>query len=172
MVSKGKRDRFAEVVLPHLDDAYALACWLTGNRIDAEDIVQEACLRAFNGLDLYAGGNARAWLLAITRNAAFSWLARNRPKTLVPSGDIEADAPADPAGTPEDALIAKADTAALETAIAGLPPLFRETLVLRDINGLAYREIAEVIGAPIGTVMSRLARARALLISALGKEAP
>ena len=95
--------------MPHLDDAYALARWLTGNSADAEDIVQEACLRALRGLDRYAGGNARAWLLAITRNTTFTWLARNRPKTLVTTEDIEALAPADGAATPEEALIAKAD---------------------------------------------------------------
>ena len=155
--------------MPHLDDAYTLARWLSGNGADAEDIVQEACLRALRGLDRYAGGNARAWLLAITRNTTFTWLARNRPKTLVITEDIEALAPADGAATPEDALIAKAGAAELELAIAALPPPFKETLVLRDINGLSYRDIAEITGAPVGTVMSRLARARGFLITALGR---
>jgi RNA polymerase sigma factor (sigma-70 family) len=161
-------EHFAAVVMPHLDDAYALARWLSGNSADAEDIVQEACLRALRGLDRYAGGNARAWLLAITRNTTFTWLARNRPKTLVITEDIEALAPADGA-TPEEALIAKASAAAIELAIAALPPPFKETLVLRDINGLSYRDIAEITGAPLGTVMSRLARARGLLMAALGR---
>jgi RNA polymerase sigma-70 factor (ECF subfamily) len=154
--------------MPHLDDAYALARWLSGNSADAEDIVQEACLRALRGLDRYSGGNARAWLLAITRNTTFTWLARNRPKTLMITEDIEALAPADGA-TPEEALIAKARAAAIELAIGALPPPFKETLVLRDINGLSYREIAEITGAPVGTVMSRLARARGLLMAALGR---
>jgi RNA polymerase sigma factor (sigma-70 family) len=162
-------EQFTAVVMPHLDDAYALARWLSGNSADAEDIVQEACLRALRGLDRYAGGNARAWLLAITRNTTFTWLARNRPKTLVITEDIEALAPADGAATPEDALIAKAGAAELELAIAALPPPFKETLVLRDINGLSYRDIAEITGAPLGTVMSRLARARGFLIAALGR---
>jgi RNA polymerase sigma factor (sigma-70 family) len=161
-------EHFTAVVMPHLDDAFALARWLTGNSADAEDIVQEACLRALRGLDRYAGGNARAWLLAITRNTAFTWLARNRPKTLVITEDIEALAPADGA-TPEEALIAKASAAAIELAIAALPPPFKETLVLRDINGFSYRDIAEITGAPVGTVMSRLARARGLLMAALGR---
>jgi RNA polymerase sigma-70 factor (ECF subfamily) len=161
-------EQFTTVVMPHLDDAYALARWLSGNGTDAEDIVQEACLRALRGLDRYAGGNARAWLLAITRNTTFTWLARNRPKTLVITEDIEALAPADGA-TPEEALIAKAGAAELELAIAALPPPFKETLVLRDINGLSYRDIAEITGAPLGTVMSRLARARGFLITALGR---
>jgi RNA polymerase sigma-70 factor (ECF subfamily) len=162
-------DRFAEVIMPHLDDAYGLARWLTGNSTDAEDIVQEACLRALKGLESYAGGNARAWLLAIVRNTAFTWLARNRPKALIASENIEAEPVADETATPEEALIAKADAAALEAAISDLRPPFKEVLVLRDINGCSYREIAEITGAPIGTVMSRLARARSLLIAALGR---
>jgi RNA polymerase sigma factor (sigma-70 family) len=161
-------EQFTTVVMPHLDDAYALARWLSGNGADAEDIVQEACLRALRGLDRYAGGNARAWLLAITRNTTFTWLARNRPKTLVITEDIEAQAPAVGA-TPEEALIAKAGAAAIELAIGALPPPFKETLVLRDINGLSYRDIAEITGVPLGTVMSRLARARGLLMAALGR---
>ncbi len=161
-------EHFAVLVLPHLDDAYALARWLTGNSADAEDIVQEACVRALRGLDRYSGGNARAWLLTITRNTAFTWMARNRPKALLVTEDIEALAPADDAATPEEALIEKADAAAIERVIGALPPPFKETLVLRDINGLSYREIAEITNVPVGTVMSRLARARGLLMAALG----
>ncbi len=168
MTKYPSHENFAAVVLPYLDDAYALARWLSGSSADAEDIVQEACLRALRGLDRYAGGSARAWFLAITRNTTFTWLARNRPKALLITEDIETLTPADGA-TPEKALIAKADAAAIELAIAALPPPFRETLVLRDINGLSYREIAEITGVPLGTVMSRLARARSLLMSALGR---
>jgi RNA polymerase sigma factor (sigma-70 family) len=161
-------EHFAAVVMPHLDDAYALARWLTGSSTDAEDVVQEACLHALRGIDGYSGGNARAWLLAITRNTAFTWLARNRPKALIVTDDIEALAPLDGAPTPEEALIAKADATAIEQAIGALPPPFKETIVLRDINGLNYREIAEITAVPIGTVMSRLARGRGLLMAALG----
>ncbi len=168
LTKTSSNEQFAAVVMPHLDDAYALARWLTGNGTDAEDIVQEASLRALRGLDRYAGGNARAWFLAITRNTAFTWLARNRPKALVATDDIEALAAADGAETPEEALIAKASTAELELAIGALPPPFKETLVMRDITGLSYREIAEITGAPLGTVMSRLARARGLLMASLG----
>jgi RNA polymerase sigma-70 factor (ECF subfamily) len=174
------RARFASVVLPHLGDAYALARWLTGNRTDAEDVVQEACLRAFRGINGFAGGNARAWLLTITRHAAYSWLGKNRSAALVVTDDLEAverselarGAPIEPAPTPEAALIAKTDAARLEAAIATLPLPFRETLVLRDVQGLDYREIAEVTKVPIGTVMSRLARARARLIADVGNDAP
>jgi RNA polymerase sigma-70 factor, ECF subfamily len=174
------RARFASVVLPHLADAYALARWLTGDRTDAEDVVQEACLRAFRGIGSYAGGNARAWVLTITRHAAYSWLGKNRSAALLVVDDLEAVERAelshgvamDQLPTPEAALIAKTDTARLEAAIAALPLPFRETLVLRDVQGLDYREIAEVTKVPIGTVMSRLARARRRLIAAIGSDAP
>lgn len=174
--SKSSAERFGEVVLPHLADALALARWLTGNVDDAEDVVQDACLRAYSGIGTYAGGNARAWLLTIVRNAAYSWLAKNRPRSLVVVGDLadldeltgNQDTDAGSRDGPEAALIAKADTAALEAAVSDLPHPFREVLVLRDINGLSYREIATMLGVPLGTVMSRLSRARGLLISELG----
>jgi RNA polymerase sigma factor (sigma-70 family) len=165
--------RFKNVVLPHLDDAYGLARWLTGNRTDAEDVVQEACLRAFHGIGSFSNGNSRAWLLTIVRNAAYSWLLKNRPAAVVMVEDIEGVELARPSDldieTPETALIAKTDARLLEAAIAALPAPFRETLVLRDVHGLSYREIAEVIGAPAGTVMSRLARARCALIAIMTK---
>ena len=172
------RARFASVVLPHLADAYALARWLTGSRADAEDVVQEACLRAFRGIGGFAGLNARAWLLTIVRHAAYTWLGKNRSAALVMVDDLEAVEQREAARgsrngetspeTPEEALIAKAEAAQLEAAIAGLPVPFRETLVLRDIQGLDYREIADVTKVPIGTVMSRLARARQRLIARIG----
>jgi RNA polymerase sigma-70 factor, ECF subfamily len=166
--------RFREVVLPHLDDALSLARWLTGSFTDAEDVVQDACVRALSALETQAVANSRAWLLAIVRNTTFTWLGKNRPKALVVTDDdrvfeegrsrmIE-----EPEPTPEAALIAKADAALLHGAIAALPTAFRETLVLREITGLSYREIAEVTNSPIGTVMSRLARARDLLLQRIG----
>jgi RNA polymerase sigma factor (sigma-70 family) len=169
-----RRRLFDEVVLPHLDDAYAFARWLTGSPTDAEDVVQEACLRALNGVTGFAGGSKRAWLIAIVRNTAFTWLARNRPKGLVLTDDLEAAESASSVlpdvATPEAEIIARADRAMLQAAIADLPAPFREVLVLREFNDLSYREIAEAAGIPIGTVMSRLARARALLIERIGKE--
>ncbi len=172
--------RFANVVLPHLDDAYALARWVMGNRADAEDVVQEACLRALRGISGYSGGNGRAWTLAIVRNAAYDWLRKNRPAAIVPVDDLESAerlSPRDHAAAaqpvdPETALIARADELRLQAAIEELPTVFRETLVLRDVQGLGYREIAEITGVPIGTVMSRLARARERLIETLGAEKP
>lgn len=163
---------FAEMVLPHLDDALALARWLTGNATDAQDVAQEACLRAFKALDNGPADNPRAWLLSITRNAAFTWLARNRPKSLVLTAEPETEelmSNAEQQETPEEAVIAAADATRIEQAIAALPQIFRETIVMREINGLTYREIAEITGAPIGTVMSRLARARSQLIAALAE---
>jgi RNA polymerase sigma-70 factor, ECF subfamily len=176
--SEDDRARFSSVVLPHLADAYALARWLTGDRADAEDVVQEACLRAFRGIGGFAGINARAWLLTIVRHAAYTWLGKNRSPSLLVVHDLEAveQQQAGPAPfehgpqTPEAALIAKADAQRLEAAIAELPVPFRETLVLRDVQGLDYREIAEVTKVPIGTVMSRLARARRRLIARIAAD--
>jgi RNA polymerase sigma factor (sigma-70 family) len=175
VTSDTARRRFTQQVLPHLDDAYSLARWLTGNATDAEDVVQESCLRALKALDGGLVESPRAWLLAITRNTAFSWLAKNRPHAVVLSGGEEEVRAQQIASqeerppTPEEALIAKADRQSVAAAIQALPLLFKETLVMREINGLSYREIAEATGAPIGTVMSRLARARALMLATLGQ---
>jgi RNA polymerase sigma-70 factor (ECF subfamily) len=181
-VSGEDKTRFANVVMPHLTDAYSLARWITGDRADAEDVVQEASLRAYRAIGDFAGTNARAWVLTIVRRTAFTWLAKNRRGGLVAVEDLEAvereqslpgkaGAQANPA-TPETELIAKADAARLEAAIAALPPAFRETLVLRDVQGLDYREIAAVTGVPVGTVMSRLARARRRLMETIGTSEP
>ena len=165
--------RFANVVMPHIDDAYRLARWLTGNSNDAEDMVQDASLRAFRAIRGFAGGSARAWVLSIVRNSAYSWLRKNRPAAVVTVDDLKAVElaqanPGDPdAPTPEATLLAKVDAEQLRAAIAGLPAPFRETLVLRDIEGLDYREIAQATEVPIGTVMSRLARARSRLAATL-----
>ncbi len=165
--------RFRSIVMPHIDEAYRLARWLTGNRTDAEDVVQDASLRAFRAIREFAGGNPRSWLLSIVRNTAYSWLRKNRPATVVTVEDLEAvelqqTNPGEPnSETPEAALIAKVDTEQLRAAIEALPTPFRETLVLRDIEGLDYREIAETTEVPIGTVMSRLARARRRLMATI-----
>jgi RNA polymerase sigma factor (sigma-70 family) len=165
--------RFARIVTPHLDDAFALARWLARDRADADDILQDACVRAFRAIGGFAGGNARAWVLAIVRNTAFTWLKQNRGQGFVglddlsPGERLQAEQGGNgsrPGPTPEAELIASADAQKLERLIAALPIEFRETLVLRDIHGLNYREIAEIIGTPLGTVMSRLARARHRLI--------
>jgi len=168
---------FQALVLPYLADAYALAGWLAGNRTDAEDIVQEACLRAFQGFGAFANGSPRAWLLTIVRNTAYSWLSKNRSSDLRLVDDLVSVEQKQAARrgcrgsvTPETELIAKADATQLEAAIAELPLSFRETLVLRDLQGLDYREIAEVTRVPVGTVMSRLARARQRLVAAVATD--
>jgi RNA polymerase sigma factor (sigma-70 family) len=169
--------RFAQLVLPYLGDAYSLARWITGNRTDAEDVVQDASLRAFRAIGSIADGGSRAWVLTIVRNTAYTWLRKNRPAAVTMVEDLEAveaaraDAGAPDGETPETALIAKADAASLEAAIAALPVAYRETLILRDVQGLGYREIAEVTGVPIGTVMSRLARGRNRVIKIIGRNA-
>jgi len=170
--SEEARRRFRETALPHLDDAYALARWLAG-AADAEDIVQEACLKALQALERTSVEQPRAWLLKIVRNTAYSWLARNRSSAVVLAGGAEdaetqASGLAPTAPSPEAALIEAADRASVANAIEGLPLPFKEALVMREVNGLSYREISEALGVPVGTVMSRLARARALLVAKLG----
>jgi RNA polymerase sigma-70 factor, ECF subfamily len=169
--------RFARLVLPHLGDAYSLARWITGNRADAEDVVQDACLRAFRAVGSIGDGSARPWVLTIVRNTAYTWLRKNRPSAVLVVEDLEdvetANAnPGDPdSETPETALIAKADAASLQAAIMALPTAYRETMILRDVQGLSYREIGEVTGVAIGTVMSRLARGRNRVIETIGRTA-
>ena len=182
MSGENDKARFKSVVMPHLADAHALARWLTGDQADADDVVQEASLRAFRAIGSFAGGNARAWLLTIVRHTAYSWLGKNRRPLIVAVDDLAAvevaqaargtDFGETNATTPEAELIAKADAAQLEAAITALPAQFRETLVLRDIQGLDYREIARVTEVPVGTVMSRLARARRRLIEMIGTKDP
>jgi RNA polymerase sigma-70 factor (ECF subfamily) len=168
--------RFREIVPPLLDDAYSLAKWLSQSPTDAEDIVQDAALRALQALFTVSVDRPKPWFLAIVRNAAMTFITRNRPKTVAYAGDM-ADLDAldlrerdDAAPDPEQALIATEDGERLRQAIAALPTPFLETLVMRDLNGLSYREIAEATETPVGTVMSRLARARAMLAKTLRAE--
>ncbi|HSU98506.1 MAG TPA: sigma-70 family RNA polymerase sigma factor [Roseiarcus sp.] len=169
--------RFRDSVLPWLDDAYSLAKWLSHSPTDAEDIVQDAALRALQALATVSVDRPKPWFLAIVRNAAMTFMARNRRKTVAYAGDsadLDAIDPRegdDAAPNPEQELIALEDGERLRNAIASLPSPFLETLVMRDINGLSYREIAEATETPVGTVMSRLARARALLAKVLRTEA-
>jgi RNA polymerase sigma factor (sigma-70 family) len=175
--NKDERTAFDEVFLPHLPEAYRLAQWLTGSASDAEDIVQEAALRAFRGIKNFGAVNARAWSLTIVRNTAFSWLAKNRSKKVVYMNDLSAAEQHEleyeglhgtRIETPEEIALFKADAEEVQIALAQLPAQFREVIVLREINQMNYRDIAEITNAPIGTVMSRLSRGRQLLIALLG----
>jgi RNA polymerase sigma-70 factor (ECF subfamily) len=167
--------RFRAIVPPLLDDAYSLAKWLCRNADDAEDIVQEAAVRALKALESTSVDRPKPWFLAIVRNAAITWMARNRRRDLAFAGDLgdlEALTPADADGAPdpEATLIAVEDGARLRRAIEALPPPLLEILVMRDVNGLSYRDIAEAAGLPMGTVMSRLARARGALARSMKAE--
>lgn len=169
--------RFEAAVLPHLDAAYNLARWLLRDEQSAQDVVQEAYLRAFRFFDGFRGGEARPWLLGIVRNTCFTWLGQSGRDHVEfdearDSGALDArDELA--ANDPLHLLARKLERAQVNAAIAALPPLFREVLILREMEELSYDEIAQVAGIPLGTVMSRLSRARALLRAALtstGKE--
>ena len=162
--------RFCALVLLHLDAAYNLARWLTRSDADAEDVVQESCVRALRYLDSLRGDQARPWLLTIVRHTAYSWLRRNRPAEVVALDDIDEaarDGVAPAADEPLAAALRNADRAQINRAIAALPITFREVLVMRELEDLSYRDIASVAGIPIGTVMSRLVRARGLMQQAL-----
>ena len=168
IAERRRRSRFEKVVLPHLDAAYALARWLTRNDADAADVVQEAVLRAYRYFDTYREGDAKSWLLRIVRRTCYSWLERNRPADVVP---LEAEAGEEDGGTAalqtggstEALLQSRSDLRRLDALVEALPAPLREVIVLRELNDLGYREIAEVTGVPIGTVMSRLHRARSAL---------
>ena len=154
---------FEQTVLPHLDAAYNLARWLTGNDHDAQDVAQEASLRAFRFFGTFRGENARAWLLTIVRNTFYTWLRKNRPPENTVEISDEALVAEDVLANVEAVSPRFADADAVRQAIAELPVEFREIVILRELEGFSYKEIAELAEVPIGTVMSRLARARKLL---------
>jgi len=172
VVEEAGQKRFDEVAMPHLDAAYNLARWLTRSDVDARDVVQEAYLRAFRFFGGYRGGDARSWVLKIVRRTCFTWMAANRAIETVAASEAEIEE--ERGGTaveaallrsggeadPETLLLQRLDTQLLDRLIERLPPLYREIVVLREIEELSYREIAEILELPIGTVMSRLARAR------------
>jgi len=160
-----ERLRFEQLVLPHVDAAFNLARWLLRGRTDAEDVAQEALLRACRFIRGFHGGDARAWLLQIVRNTCYTWLEKNRPMELSMEFDEEIHLQA--CATPETLAIARDDRERLIIALETLPPRFREVLVLRELEGCSYKEIAAITSLPIGTVMSSLSRARRQLHSAL-----
>ena len=161
--------RFEQVVLPHLDSAYNLARWLTGNEHDAEDVVQDAYLRAVKFFDSFRGGDARPWLIAIVRRACYDWLARNRSHQSLTVYDEELHSDPGNSLDPAQLVLKQEDQEMLRQAVSELPVEFREVLVLRELEGLSYKEIAAVTNLPPGTIMSRLARARERLRHGLVK---
>ena len=167
--SPEEAERFRRLFLPHLNDAYGFARFLCRNPTTAEDIVQEAYLRAFRSFSSYQGGDPKAWLFSIVRSSLLSLARRDRAWTNANAREAQERSGEESFETPsaEDGLIRSADVEELRRAVEDLPDPFRETLVLRELQELSYREIAELTGVPMGTVMSRLARARGLLTSAL-----
>lgn len=161
MLEKSRRPDFEQTVLPHLDAAHNLARWLVRSPADAEDVVQEAYLRAMRFFDGFRGGDSRAWVLKIVRNTCYSWLKRNRPAELADEFDETVHSRESPREGIEAKLVARAESERVRIALEALPTAFREVLVLREIEGLSYREISDVAG--VGTVMSSLSRARVRL---------
>lgn len=157
------RERFESEIVPHLDSAYTLARWLTGSPADAEDAVQEAFLRALRFFEGYRGENPRAWLLAIVRNTCMTLWQKRRPEWEAEEFVEELHTPEPEATEAEGRLLREEGSRAVAEALEALSPVFREVLVLREIEGCSYKEIGAVAGIPVGTVMSRLARARRLL---------
>lgn len=155
-----KLARFEQSIMPHMNAAYNLARWLSSNDSDAQDVVQETYLRAFKFFGGFRGGDSRAWLLRIVRNAFYDWLKHNRREETGTAFEEEVEHAADASATPDALLLEKADHELLHKTIAELPLEFREILVLRELEGFSYKEISEIAGIPLGTVMSRLARAR------------
>jgi RNA polymerase sigma-70 factor (ECF subfamily) len=167
--------RFEALVLPHLDAAHNLARWLTRNPADAEDVAQDACARALKYIGASQGNDARAWFLTIVRHAFYDWCKHNRPAEIAHDDGTAIEMAVDDAAIdPERAALRSADSRMLADAVAELPLAYREVLVLREMEEMSYKEIARIADIPIGTVMSRLARARSLLqrsplMSVIGK---
>ena len=169
MLEQSSRARFEQTILVHLGAAYNLARWLTRDDHDAEDVVQEACLRAFRFFDGYHGGNSRAWLLTIVRHTCYTWLQNNRAHELIAFDEMLDNA--DPRAGPEEIMLQSVDQSTLRKALEALPVEFREVIILRELEELSYKEIAAIAGVPLGTVMSRLARARKRLQANLSQPA-
>ena len=160
MEEKDKTARFEQTVLPYMDAAYNLARWLTRNEQDAQDMVQEAYLRAFKFFNAFRGVDGRAWLLTIVRNTCYTWLHQNRAHEITTMFDEEIHSVDSDTSNPATLALRSADHQLLREALDELPVEFREVVVLRDLEGFSYKEIAGIANIPAGTVMSRLARAR------------
>ena len=169
-VEQGKHELFESTVLPYLNSPYNLARWLTPNKHDAEDIVQEAFLRALRSFDTFTvGRDARAWLLTIVRNCCRTWHRQNRPHEMATEWDVESQ-PAEATWSDPEALLMKhANSELIRQAMEQLPFEYREILILRELEELSYKEVAQIIEVPLGTVMSRLSRARKELYTRLSQ---
>jgi RNA polymerase sigma-70 factor (ECF subfamily) len=167
MLENNDLPNFDQAVMPHLDAAYNLARWLTRNEHDAQDVVQEACLRAFQFFDGFRGGDARAWLMKIVRNTCYTWLRANRPLQEATEFDENLFPPDAHAFNPEEVVLQNDRGTLLRKALEKLPRNSREVLILRELEGMSYREIADITGMPAGTVMSSLSRARGRLREAV-----
>jgi RNA polymerase sigma-70 factor (ECF subfamily) len=167
LTGHNQRERFERAMLPHLDAAYNLARWLTGNAHDAEDAVQDACVRALSFFDSFRGEDGRAWLLTIVRNTCYDWMRKNRRSAVLAVDQEELEAAPDASPSPEAEQLRKADGVWLQAGLEALPAEYREALVLRELEGMSYRQIAQITGTPMGTVMSRLARGRKRLETVL-----
>jgi len=160
MFEHNRLPNFEQAVLPHLDAAYNLARWLMRNEQDAQDVTQEAFLRAFRFFSGFRGGDARAWLLKIVRNTCYTWLHANRPLQNAAEFDENVFPPDSHAPNPEEVVLQNDSDTLVRKALAMLPPNSREVLILRELEGMSYNEIADITGVPLGTVMSSLSRAR------------
>jgi len=163
------RVRFEQLVLPHLNATFNLAVWILSSRTDAEDVTQDAMLRVFRFFESFYGGDVRAWLLQIVRNTCYTWLEKNRRMKTADQFDEELRI--ESSATPESIAIAGDARERLTRALETLPPRFREVIVLRELEGCSYKEIARITSIPMGTVMSSLSRPRRQLHSALAKSA-
>jgi RNA polymerase sigma factor (sigma-70 family) len=171
-MSQEKLRRFEEQVSPHLKSAYNLAKWLTRSHEDAEDIVQESFLRAFSAFESLRGEDAKPWLLTIVRNTSMTWLKRNRNAGATIGLEETLENPIEGSPDPEERLLISCDRQHVRQALEQLPPEFRETIVLREMEGLSYKEISAAVGVPLGTVMSRLSRGRDWLKRILSTPTP
>jgi RNA polymerase sigma-70 factor (ECF subfamily) len=161
VIKESEEEYFARVMIPYLDAAYNLARWMTRNEHDAEDVVQEAYLRAFAALDGFrSDGNGRSWILAIVRNTCLTWLQRNRPKEVIPTSDENLDRTTDDCPDPQQMLLLASHREMFHKALEELPWHYREIVILREMEDLPYKAIAQIAGIPVGTVILRLARAR------------
>lgn len=167
MIEQNKPPSFEEAVLPHLDAAYNLARWLTRNDQDAQDATQEACLRAFRFFPSFHGSDARPWFMKIVRNACYTWLRTNRPLQQAAEFDENIFPPDSCVPNPEEIVVQDDGGTLVRKALEKLPPNFREVLILRELEGMSYRDIAHITGVPAGTVMSSLSRGRDRLRQAL-----